>query len=265
MTLRSALFLFLLCLKVTAAAQTATTSAPTSDPQAVALITQSQAALTNGVAVTDVSLSATATWIVGSTTTAGTAALKAKGSSEARLDISGQTTRTELRNDGAVIPGGEWIGADGAAHHLPMHNCWSPAAWFSPTMVLPWASKTDASLSYIGRETRNGVPVDHIRIVRTISGQGPESTALIQHLTKADLYLDSASHLPVALTFATHPDNDAGRDIPVEIRYSDYRATNGIQVPFRVQRLLQNNLNLDLTITATTPNTGLSDSEFALQ
>jgi hypothetical protein len=57
-----------------------TTSPPTaSDPQAVALVQKSLAALTNGVQVTDVMLSGTARRIAGSDDETGTATLEATG------------------------------------------------------------------------------------------------------------------------------------------------------------------------------------------
>jgi hypothetical protein len=77
-----------------------------------------------------------------------------------------------------------------------------------------------------------------------------------------EIYLNSASGLPVALTSNTQPDNNLLLDIPVEIRFSDYRAVNGAQVPFHVEKYLNNTLILDLHFDAVTLNTGLSVSDF---
>jgi len=40
---------------------------------------------------------------------------------------------------------------------------------------------------------------------------------------------------------------------------------NGIQVPLRIQRLVQNGLAVDLVLTGAAFNSGLSDSLFAVQ
>ena len=52
---------------------------PTSDPMAIALAAQASTALTNGIGVGDVTLSANATWTSGSDVETGSATLRAKG------------------------------------------------------------------------------------------------------------------------------------------------------------------------------------------
>ncbi len=87
----------------------------------------------------------------------------------------------------------------------------------------------------------------------------------LENLSLVDVFFDASTHLPQAVVYNTHPDNDYGRDIPVEIRLSDYRNVNGVMVPFHIQRSMQGVPNLDLTVTTATINGGLDDSEFALQ
>jgi hypothetical protein len=82
------------------------------------------------------------------------------------------------------------------------------------------------------------------------------------HLSKMDFFLDPTTFLPAAVTFNIHPDNDAGLDIPIEVRFSDYRAVNGVQVPFHVQKFLNNSLVLDLQFATAVLNTGLAASQF---
>ena len=54
-------------------------------------------------------------------------------------------------------------------------------------------------------------------------------------------------------------------DVPVEVRYSDYRQVNGVSVPFHVQRYLNNGLVLDFVASQATINSGLSDAVFSVQ
>src|SRR6266446_5714859 len=57
---------------------------PPSDPQALGLAQQSIAALTNGIAVSDMTLTGNATWIAGSDVETGPTTLKVKGAGESR-------------------------------------------------------------------------------------------------------------------------------------------------------------------------------------
>jgi len=92
-----------------------------------------------------------------------------------------------------------------------------------------------------------------------------KTAAVEQHLTQIDIFLDVSTSLPVALDFSTHPDNDAGLDIPVELLFSDYRPVNGAQIPFHVQKFLNNSLLLDLQFANAQLNSGLAASSFSVQ
>jgi hypothetical protein len=51
----------------------------------------------------------------------------------------------------------------------------------------------------------------------------------------------------------------------VEVEFSNYQEVNGVQIPFKVQRLLNGNMLLQVTISRATINTGLQESLFTLQ
>jgi hypothetical protein len=86
-----------------------------------------------------------------------------------------------------------------------------------------------------------------------------------QQFSTTDFYLDAGTLLPVAVSFQSHPDGDAGSNIAVEIDFSNYQPSNGIQVPFRIQKLVQGSLTLDFTVSSVVLNSGLPDSLFAIQ
>lgn len=71
--------------------------------------------------------------------------------------------------------------------------------------------------------------------------------------------------LPAAITYNIHPDNNALLDIPVEIDFSDYRLVSGVQIPFHIQKCLNNSLLLDFQVQNAAINSGLSASEFTVQ
>jgi len=241
--------------------------AATSSPQALQLLQRSLSALASGQAITDVALSGTARRIAGSDDETGTATLKAlaAGASSVNLTLpSGQ--RSEIRNLSAATPAGAWSGPDGISHAVAYHNLLTEPAWFFPAFAI--ARRLSGSgfvATYVGQETHDSQAVEHVLVSQTSSIQNPNGTPTLQHLTQTDFFLDSTTFLPAAISFDTHPDNDMGLDIPIEVRFSDYRSVNGAQVPFHVQRYLNNILSLDSQVESVTLNSGLSASTFRTQ
>ena len=254
----------LLSVFVTSPALFAQNQPPQSDPQAVSMAQQAIAALTNGVTVEDVTLNGNFTWIAGSDDEKGPATLLAKGTGESRIDLhlSGGI-RTEIRNDSSGSPQGETLAPDGSTEQWAKHNCWINASWFFPALSL-LASTGDPSVifTYVGLENRGNNTVQHIRAYRY---QANRLSAVIATLSTEDIYLDSTSFLPVAFAFNSHPEDDQAANIYEEIDFSNYQFTAGVQVPIRVQRLINGGLALDVTVSNVALNTGISDGLFAIQ
>jgi len=240
---------------------------PPSDPQAIALATQAIAALTNGVAVSDVTMDGDATWIAGSDKETGPTTLLAKGTGESRVDLKlSGGTRTEVRNDTAGSPQGESTASDGTVEAWSQHNCWINASWFFPALsILAATSDPSMILTYVGLESRDTGSVQHIRAYRYVPSKRAGTVALTTSLSTEDIYLDSTSLLPVAFSFNTHPDDDMATNILVEIDFFAYQSSNGVQVPMRVQKLINGGLALDIAVTSAAVNAGLSDAPFAIQ
>jgi hypothetical protein len=239
---------------IQAAAQTTAASAQR-DPQALSLLSQSLAAMTKGAVIQDIKLQAHVTRTAGSETDAGPAVLEAAAYNQSNLNYAFTSgPRTEIRNGSA----GVWSGPDGQNHPIALHNTWVAAPWFAPALIVQsWIQDSSFSLSYIGPEDRNGEQVQHVRASHNVS-----ANTQIAALSATDLYLDSRSLLPVALAFDTHPDNDLGLNLPIQVTYGDYQAFGGLQAPARIQSFLQNSLLWDVSVTATSANNGLAASEF---
>jgi hypothetical protein len=277
--MRAAFCLAMLCFGCfsihSSAAQQTTSALPTvtqqrgatADPnaKAMAMVTQ---ALTGAAtaSINDVTLTGTARRIVGADDETGTAKVKALATGETRMDLSFPSgTLSEVRVNGEKGPVGHWQGPDAVRHAIPYHNLMLDSAWFFPALMLHRFSSTqDFILSYTGNETRDGRVVEHVTVNWLPDPRIPaRAAALMQHATQIEIYLDVVTHLPSSISFNSHPDNDAKTDIPTEIRFSDYHAVNGVQVPFRVQKFLNNGLLLDLQLDAAALNTGLSASDFS--
>jgi hypothetical protein len=241
----------------TAAPQTAASQ------QAVQYLQRALAALSGGTPLNDVTLSGTAHRIAGSDSETGTAALKAVvGASRMDLNLS-LGPRSEVVNRSSATPGGTWSGPDRVSHPISYHNLLLiDPAWFFPAFPISRGALAGYIASYVGHETRDGQAVEHLTISQTSAARSPRGAAQIAHLSQMDFFLDSTTFLPVAATFNIHPDDNASLDVPIEVRFSDYHAVNGAQVPFHVQKFLNNGLVLDLQFATAAVNTGLAASQF---
>jgi hypothetical protein len=74
----------------------------------------------------------------------------------------------------------------------------------------------------------------------------------------------SNTFLPAAIMFNAHPDNSASGNLVIEVDFSTYQTLNGIMVPTRIQRSLQGNVLVDITVTGASFNTGLPLSDFTI-
>jgi hypothetical protein len=270
------------------AGSTPPVSSLASDPQAVALVRQSLAALTGGAAITDVTLTGTAHRIAGSDDVAGAATLEATAAGDSRIDLTFPSGDwTEIRNHaGTPLPGtlppglpaaatqgprpvGARSGPDGVVHEMMGQDLMTDSSWFFPALTLSrLLSSPLYVLSYIGSETHWGQTVVHLSAVQQFSqvANAPaQDIALLQHLSRMDFYLDPTSLLPVALRFNTHPDGNAMIDIATEVRFSDYRVVSGVQIPFHVQECVNGSLAFDLGFSNVTLNSGLSGTNFEIQ
>lgn len=238
------------------------------DPQAISLLQQSLAAMSNGVAVSDVSLTGTATRTAGSDQQSGQVTLEAKGIQESKISLSlSGYSFTEVRNFANGAPSGSYVGTDGVVHTTAQQNCFGDAAWFFPLLSSSALAggNSGMNLSYIGQETFNGAAVQHVEIWQSASSPDVSAVKAIGHLSTVDLYLDAATTLPIAVRSTTHPADDASKDFAIEIRFSNYQLTNGVLIPFHVQKFLNGGLVLDLTISSAVLNSGIPDTDFILQ
>lgn len=228
-----------------------------SDPQALVLAKDSLAALTGGVTISDVTLNGTVISAFSADQSPGAITLSAKGWAESRIDISfGQDTRTETRIVTNGVPSGSWKTNSSPVRPIAQHNCWTDAAWFFPVFSsLAEAGSAPFSLSFLGQEQHSGINTQHLQAWQPSVGK---------KLSTIDVYLDSISHLPVAVSFNTHPDDDVNTNMLVEVTFSNYQPVNGFQVPFQIVRTLNGNPVLQISVTSAVFNTGLPDSLFIL-
>jgi hypothetical protein len=273
-------FLFILAANLLPAQTPSPAPSPQStDPQAAALLVRSAAALRGNAPLSDVTLTGSARRIVGSDDESGQVVVKARAAGQSRLDLnlpSGKHSESRdvspavgagfspSSSSSTAIPSGQWSGPDGTPHDIAFHNLVAEPAWHSPAILLAQLqAKPNLVITNLGLETRNGAAVQHLSIAQAATDTS-DTDRLMQHLTQLDLYLDPTTLLPASITFNIHPDNNALLDIPAEVRFSGYRTMNGAQIPFHIEKFLNNTLILDLQFANATLNSGLSASDFSL-
>ena len=238
-----------------------------STPQPSVLAQQAQTALNGAVAVSDMTLTGTATRTLGPDSETGNFTLKALGDDLSRFDlVLAAGTSTEIYNISAISngPEGIWISTDGTSHPIADHNCYAGEVWFSPSLsIVGEVSNPNLVLAYVGAETKNGVAVQHLTYSLVVPSAVSAPNALLTQLSTTDVYLNASTYLPVAIVYNTHPDTNLLVNIPVEIDFSSYQVVQGVQVPFHVQKLLNGTLLLDLTVQSATVNSGLTASAFS--
>ena len=257
------LSIFAFSLLASAAQQPPSTSSTTSSPQAIQLLQRATLALGSATPPSDVTLTGTVRSIAGSDDETGTATLKAiAGASRIDLNLS-SGPRSEIYNSSGASPVGSWSGTDGVSHAIALHNLFTDAAWFFPAFSITHGLSSGYVATYVGHETRDGQAVEHLTISQSPAVQTPSGAPTLAHLSQMDFFLDSTTLLPDAVTFNIHPDDNALLDIPIEVRFSDYRSVNGVQVPFHVEKYLNNGLILDLQFQTVAVNTGLTATSFS--
>jgi hypothetical protein len=238
--------------------------------QALPILQRSLGVLAGTTAIKDVTLTGTALRVAGSDDETGTAVLKALATGEGRMDFnfpSGPRSEVWKNTDNiSDSQKGQWSGPDGKLHPISQDNLITDSSWFFPALTLGrWLSIPGYAISFVGQESKDGEAVQHVTVTLLATIFPADISAMLQRLSRMDIYVDSASGLPVALAFNIHPDHNNSLDIPVEIRLSDYRLVNGVQVPFHVEKYLRTGLILDLHFDSVTLNTGLSASDFQVQ
>ena len=256
-------FVLLIVLSIPAVTSSAAQQTPVSDAEAIKLLRQALVALNPGTPTTDVTLSGSVRHIAGSNDETGSAVLKAVGDTSSIVLNLASGVHSEVRSVANGEPSGSWSGSDGVNHPVPFHNVLSEPVWFYPGFgISRGLSPSGYLVTYVGAESNDGQKVHHISVTKIQNELAPGEQAFFQHLSQIDFFLDTTTFLPAAISFNTHPDYNALLDIPVEVRFSDYRSVGGALIPFHVEKFINNVLSLDLQLQSATLNTGVSVRNF---
>jgi hypothetical protein len=220
-----------------------------------AILLQLSSAFSGGKPIRTVEITGNASWHAGSLNDSGTVTLKASAdsSSQMQLQLAATGPKNEALSGASSNAACQWSGADAVSHEIDFGNCLQPAVWFLPALSLQPAlasstmSAVDLGTGPVGSGSNS---YRHVQ-TQLMPGNLPIKMAnsLAQRSTE-DLGMDPTSLLPAVLTYSVHPDNGANVQIAVEVRYSDYRAVSGVQIPFHIQRLVNGTLQLDILVSS---------------
>jgi hypothetical protein len=229
-------------------AHVAVTQASTADPATALIVAKALAALST-TPVHSAVITGTATADAGSTHESGTFNLQLKSTGESNFSLNaGTLTRTEITGPLTTASGCTWAGGDGVRHKISNHNCRSTLNPFAPVLTLVDQAGSTNVTSSLAMDA-NGAPVVTLTISKSFDVGDASVSALLSHLSTVKLSLDGTTFLPLSLSFNAHPDKNPEIDIPMTIKYSDYRKVSGATVPFHIQKFIHDNgLTLDLQV-----------------
>jgi hypothetical protein len=199
--------------------------------------------------VHQIQMTGTAAWHYGSDEQTGTVTLTAAASGASRVELH-LARGNWVETQGALTDPDRTCtqqGFDGVVHQIAAHNCFLGAVWFLPQITLqPGAGAKDGVTVSAGTSGTGNARLHHERHVSRV--RNASTASLIARLSAVDVELDAAGR-PTVLYFNSHPETDAGLDLPTDVHFSDYRLVQGEHVPFHIQKFVNNTLVLDLQIS----------------
>jgi hypothetical protein len=230
---------------------------PTGSGTAQNTIQQAQAAFSAGKPVNTVTLTGNATWHAGSLEDAGPITLEAWASGAATTTMQLASTGTRIESQTAFGPAMActWSRSDGVQHIIPAESCWKSLVWFLPDVSFqPGLLPGVLGMSDLGSDSYAGNPTRHLQGQLVFTNLPIDFVQRVMPDTTADLMLDPSSFLPEGMTYTVHPIDGTLADIPVDVRFADYRKVNGVEIPFSIQRYFNGTLQLDISISTAAAN-----------
>ena len=171
---------------------------------------------------------------------------------ELRLGSSSRLEKQSTTKAGRICT---WSESDGKIHYTKPFNCWTATTWFFPHLALQSSLQTPSIRIVELQQDVKGASNTRIlrhQVILAPNANNSKISDLISIWSKADVGLDSTTLLPQQLNYVIHPDSDSNKDIGVEIRFSEYRSVSGVEVPFRIQKLVNGSLQLDIEVAQVT-------------
>ena len=216
-------------LPVSVVSQEQTAPSVSRDPQAVAILAQAlTVAGASAQGAQDFTATGAITYYWAGEEVKGSAMIRGKGTEQFSLEV---TLPEKTRS--VTVKGGKGATKeiDGSTTVIPYYNARNQAAATLPLLrVAASLSNPSTSVSYEGVVDVDGRSAHHIRLLAPNPEDDPENR--FKDLRTLDVFVDASSFLVVKTRDTIHAERDMNDHYARELFFSDYRAVNGVLVPF---------------------------------
>lgn len=238
----------------------------TSDPNAIALVQHSVAAM-GGSVPADTSASGRVEIFEGSRTEAGSIRILTRGleqtleeiktdKSERKLTFS----RNEVKSDNLRSDTEPQVSSKNSTE-LALG---SRSVFFPLALLAEALRNTDSAFEYVGLETLNNTEVHHVRFRNTF--QSKRGWQRLSPLTARDVWIDAKSALPSKLSYSIQEGRGIGSDsVRIEVLYSDFRDSGGFLYPWAIERLANGTLWMKIHLERVKAGNNLADTDFRIK
>lgn len=192
-----------------------------------------------------------AEWIAGATRESGAAHIQVSsdGSSSIQLNLA-TASRTETRTALGTSRTCQWTDADGTTHSIAAQDCDQAVSWVAPLLLAHPLTVIETLLiiSDEGQVSRDGTLLRKIRYSTSEPGKDATSTNGLTADTSVSVLYDPQTLLPASVEYVQHLDRDLLHGMNVRVTYSDYQSVSGIPVPMKIDRYVNNVLQLSISI-----------------
>ena len=119
-----------------------------------------------------------------------------------------------------------------------------------------------SSLQWVSTEQKDGQSVDHLHIRMDDKRLPRIAEAMRDQIQSFELYLDSQTHVVVAISRYVASNDALENRIRTEWRYSGYQQVSGVLIPTSIQCILDGQQYDQIRISSVSTGTALSEADF---
>ena len=240
----------------------------TSDPQAIAILTQAVTAAEGAQALTsspiqDFTATGNITYYWAGEQVQGSVTLKGRGTQQFRIDAN---LPAGTRSYAITYGGGQVKDTSGVITPIPYHDTVNVGVLSFPYLVIA-ADLADPTLvaSYVGLvDNAQGGQFQQVRVQHQ-STPDQDPGGYLAKLRVIDYFVDPVTGLVAKTVDMTHPYADLAQNYSHEVDFQNYATINGIHVPMMITEKITDQTLWQAQLSGISFNTGLTDQDFVLQ
>ena len=162
-----------------------------------------------------------------------------------------------------ISKGKGWHGLQGHQSMISPHATMFFLADHLPALACSTSpAQRGLQATYVGSEVINSTPVFHIKLNARSRGPGQRDDAAVNLISESHIFIDQQSYKVVKTTkFVFAPDAIQNRSL-WETVYSDYRAVDGIQMPFHIETFVSGRKFSTVLFTSIQTGVAMTDGDF---